>query len=56
MNQERITKLREAVLADLAVAKEGFERALLPDQPNAFTWLLASGPDYGNSGEMKRAA
>jgi len=38
MSQERTTRLRETVLADLAVAKEGFERALQPDQPNVLTW------------------
>ena len=38
MNQERVTKLRLAVLADLAVAREGFERALQPGQSNVFSW------------------
>jgi hypothetical protein len=38
MSQERITRLCEAVLADLTVAKEGFERALQPGQPNVFVW------------------
>ncbi len=38
MSPERIKRLRQAVLADLDLAKEGFERALQPDQPNVFTW------------------
>lgn len=38
MSQERITRLRETVLADLARAEQGYQRALQPDSPNAFTW------------------
>lgn len=38
MIEERTKRLRQAVLADLAVAKEGFERALQPGQPNLFAW------------------
>jgi hypothetical protein len=38
MSQERTIRLRQAVLADLAAAKESFERALQPDQPNVFLW------------------
>jgi hypothetical protein len=38
MSQERVTKLRKAVLTDLAVAREGFERALQPGQENVFSW------------------
>lgn len=38
MSPDRVTKLRHAVLADLALARAGFERALLPGQPNVFSW------------------
>lgn len=38
MSEEQVTRVREAVLADLAVAREGFERALEPPNSNSFTW------------------
>jgi hypothetical protein len=38
MSQERIKRLREAILDDLANAKARFERALQPENPNVFTW------------------
>jgi hypothetical protein len=38
MRQERITRLRETLLADLTLAEQGLQRALQPDYPNAFTW------------------
>jgi hypothetical protein len=38
MNQDRITRLREAVFSDLASVKASFEKALHPDGSNVFAW------------------
>lgn len=38
MSEDRVTKLRKVVLEDLALARDGFERALQHEQHNVFTW------------------
>src|SRR5262245_7974214 len=35
---ERVTRLRLAIEQDLAVARDGFERALRADGPGVFVW------------------
>lgn len=38
MNQDRIARLREAILTDLANVRESFEKALQPSGSNVFIW------------------